>query len=250
MMNNMRDIMNLVESINLDEAGIFNRLANKGMAALGNKKAQGKVSKDYLTQRLKNNYYRWLGRTNKEGTLADLQEFLQKVNFTNSQINQFTKPVISYIEQNPNRSQEQNSNNENQTQAEETNESILNEISANDFILSRNEVDSIMDAASAYAFENGLYNTNSTSNSNSETNNSSNNQQNNKTSNTGSITRVNLFPQPVLNTVNDLGVSNRDIPEMFDYAKNVKFDQIDQEVKDNLAKIGYALLKYNKTGLQ
>lgn len=249
-MNNMRDIMNIVESVNLDEAGIISRFANKGLASIGNKKAQGRANKDALTQRLKDNYYRWLGRTNREGTLSDLQEFLQQVNFTNEQINQFTKKVITYIEQNPNRAQEQNSNNENQTTAEETNESILNELDSNDFVLSRNEVDSIMDAASAYAFEKGLYKSNSNTNGSQEGNSNNNSKQSDTPKQSSNITRANLFTPPVLNTINDLGVRTRDIPDMFDYAKNVKFDQMDKEAKDNLAIIGYALLKYNKTGLQ
>lgn len=242
-MNNMRDIINLVESAEISEAGFVSRMANKGLSKLGNKKAQGRSTKDALTKRLKDNYYRWLGKTNKDGTLSDIQNFLKKVNFTNEQINLFTKQIVTYIEQNPEQAKEQNTENENNSQ---TTESVINELNANDFVLSRSEVDTIMDTASAYAFENGLYDTNS----NNASKEASNNQGDGNTGKQETITRTNLFTQPVMNMVNDLGVRTRDIPDMFDYSKNVKFDQLDNDVKDNLAKIGYTLLRYNKTGLQ
>lgn len=272
-MTDMRNIINLVESMNdeqVNEAGFISRMANKGLATIGNKKAQGKVSKDDLSKKLSDNYYRWLGRTNKAGTLADLQQFFQQINFTNEQINTITHSVITTIEQNPEQQQtnqatssqppqSSNDNSVNANQNNTTNESILFELNANDFELTRNEVQQIMDTAAAYSFEHGLYGRSSNQQSSQQTANNqqtnTNQQSNNQNKQpalerNGSVTRANLFTNPVMNSLNDLGVTDSQVRDMAGTPANLKFDQMDQTERDLMAKIGYTILKYNKTGLQ
>ena len=268
-MTDMRNIINLVESMSnekIDEAGFVSRMANKGLATLGNKRAQGKTLKDDLAKKMTDNYYRWLGRTNKKGTLADLQNFFQQINFTNDQINYITKSVITSIEQNPQQASSQNQNNTNQTRTDinaeprtsndnnPTNESILFELDASDFELSNSEITNIMDTAAAYAYEHGLYGKKkNTQSSNSESNSTpaSNNTNQSTTSNrNGTVTRANLFTNSVINYLNDLGLRDNQIRDMAGAPIDLKFDQLDQTEKDMMAKIGYTLMKYNKTGLQ
>lgn len=269
-MTDMRNIINLVESMSndkIDEAGFLSRMANKGMASLGNKKAQGKVSKDDLAKKLSDNYYRWLGRTNRKGTLKDLQSFFQQIHFTNEQINDITKSIITHIEQNPEQAEQENQENTNQTNTDihaepsndntqrVANESFLFELDSSDFELSNNEIKTVMDTAAAYAFDHGLYGKQNNNNMNQQSNNqnqqsNNQNQQPNKSERNGSVTRANLFTNSVLNYLNDLGLKDSQIRDMAGAPTDLKYDQLDQTEKDMMAKIGYTLMKYNKTGLQ
>lgn len=130
-MSDMRKYINLFESEQIQEASWISDVLTKLKAKSGNSVAQGQIERNELAETLSNNYGKWIGRTNREGTLKDIQEFLQMVGFTNEEINQFTQTTIELLSKH--------------FKPGET---------ANDFILNKNDINYIMNQAAAFSFNN------------------------------------------------------------------------------------------------
>jgi hypothetical protein len=82
----MRSFITLLEDAGssgepVTEGPILNRLANKALGAIGNKRAQGRVQRDTLAKQMQDGFSVWVGKTNRKGTADDVQQYLQMIGF-------------------------------------------------------------------------------------------------------------------------------------------------------------------------
>lgn len=235
-MSNMRKIINLFEDVkeDLEESWLSDTLT-KIQAGLGDAESQGKLDKNNLAKTLKDNFNRWIGRTNRDGTLEDIQTFLQKVGFKNNEINDFTQTTINLI-----------------TQYIEKNKNIQkDDIKPSDFKINPKEINDIMDKASAFAFNNefnilGNNQKQSANSSNNEKQQSDNSSNNNDGQQKQSTTNILNFNTNMIDSLKYNSVNQGDVNNLTYDSKHVKFDRFDNEAKEKLAAIGYALLRYSK----
>lgn len=216
-MSDMRKYINLFESEQIQEASWISNALTKLKASGGNSVAQGQQERNELAETLSNNFGKWIGRTNREGTLKDIQEFLQTVGFTNEEINQFTQKTIEVLSK--------------QFKPGET---------ANDFILNNNDINNIMNQAAAFSFNNEfVIKGEDKSNSQKQTDKNIKNKSpaNNNTLN---------FNDKMINSLIHNNVGEDDIKNLTYDSKQVKFENFDNEAKEKLAAIAYAMLRYTK----
>jgi hypothetical protein len=83
--NEFRKLMNLCESVDaLDEGPMLNRL----MSRFGNQKASGRVQRDELAKKMKDQFSVWIGRTGREGSMQDVEQFLTTLGYPGPAVQQ------------------------------------------------------------------------------------------------------------------------------------------------------------------
>jgi hypothetical protein len=109
-----RKIINLIETTNNDALLLSEGpLLNRGLAALGSNKAQGRVDRDQLAKPMLIGFKKFLGRTNRSGTLADVQAYLGQIGFTAQQAEKIVSDHSPYVDSDNDTDQSNTGSNDN-----------------------------------------------------------------------------------------------------------------------------------------